>query len=236
MLQKQRTYTINLHLCCKCKSLKKNVISHLSTGTASLEYYISGSPNSKMIRSSEWGQTHHSPADRTLPVSHIQPPKCTELAAILHLGKDQQKLGFNKDRMGHDVSHTHTHTKVHQLSLLIAPYGPHGVSKPSLTQEGKGIWTACEPRAKLCNEGCFQGNLSSHSYLSVTQVFHIKISCVCVCPFVCWQVIPLSKFKTLQSEAGDHIGFGNVWMYGATSVLALKWSYTSLIFVAKCPT
>lgn len=28
--------------------------------------------------------------------------------------------------------------------------------------------------------------------------------CVCVCPFVCWQVSPLSKFKTLQSEAGDH--------------------------------
>lgn len=127
MLQKQRTYTINLHLCCKCKSLKKNVISHLSTGTASLEYYISGSPNSKMIRSSEWGQTHHSPADRTLPVSHIQPPKCTELAAILHLGKDQQKLGFNKDRMGHDVSHTHTHTlkfiNCPSLSLLMAPMG-----------------------------------------------------------------------------------------------------------------
>lgn len=85
------------------------------------------------------------------------------------------------------MCHTHTHTKVHQLSLLIAPYGPHGVSKPSLTQEGKGIRTACEPRAKLCNEGCFQGNLASHSYLGVTQAFHIKISCVCVCvcPFVC---------------------------------------------------
>lgn len=65
MLQKQRTYTLNFHLCCKCK-LKKSVISNLSTGTASLEYYISGSPNSKMIRSSEWGQTHHSSADCTL--------------------------------------------------------------------------------------------------------------------------------------------------------------------------
>ena len=140
----------------------------------------------------------------------IQAPKCTELAAIRHLGKYQQKLGFNKDGMGHDVSHTHT--KVHQLSLLIAPYGPHGVSKPSLTQEGKGIRTACEPRAKLRNEGCFEGNLASHSYLGVTQAFHIKISCVCVC--ACVRLFADKSVRSQNSKRSSRkpeiIGFGNV--------------------------
>lgn len=106
----------------------------------------------------------------------------------------------------------HTHTQVHQLSLLIAPYGPHGVSKPSLTQEGKGIRTACEPRAKLCNEGCFQGNLASHSYLGVTQAFHIKISCVCVC--ACVRLFADKSVRSQNSKRSSRkpeiIGFGNV--------------------------
>ena len=127
----ERTYCT--HLC---------VISYLSTGTASL-YCISGNS-----WSSEWGQTHHSPADRTLPVSLIQAPKCTELAAIRHLGKYQQKLGFNKDRIGHDETWCDTHTHmlhVHQMSLLMASCGQQTLSllKASV-QRKSGFMKDCD--------------------------------------------------------------------------------------------
>ena len=134
-----------------------------------------------MIRSSEWGQTHHSSADCTLPVSHIQAPKCTELAAIRHLGKYQQKLGFNKDRMGHDVSHTHKFINCPSLSILMAPMGS---ANPLLHRKEKVFGPRVNLEQSSATKAVFRETWPLIHILAWHKRFISRYH-VCVCVSVC---------------------------------------------------